>query len=156
MGRRSAGFFHGYAIAAGIVFDARHIGLDKRQAAAAGASQILVGRAVGDRLRFKPGALVGDSQPETFWAGFTFHEHSLRFVESIAVTDRVTQRFFEGHLNAEVIAAVWFPAKPFKFLEDFLQDTASAHPSDWAALFARSSSNRVPTFAQYSAIGKQC
>ena len=137
-------FFHRHAIAAFIVFDARHVGLDQRQAAAAGALQVFVGRAVGHGVRLKAAAFVAHSQPESLRADFALDMHVLRFVEPIAVPDGVGERLFECQLDAEQVAAV-----PAQLLQARRRISSmqrhSAHRDGSAGSFARSNSSDAPT-----------
>ena len=83
----------------------------------------------GTDLQFEAGAFVGYLQPEAVGADFAFDVYSLRFVQLVAVTDRVGERFFEGHLDAEVVAATGIPAESFELSKDFLQERDVRTPS---------------------------
>ena len=98
-----AEFFHRDAIAAVVVLDARHVGLDERQATAAAAIQVFFGGAVGHHVGAKARALVLDAHPEPVRAGLAFDDDTLLGVEPVAVSHRVYERFDERHLDGEQV-----------------------------------------------------
>ena len=149
-GAGCAEFFHRDAIAAVVVFDVRHVGLDQRQPPAAAPLQILLGRAIGHRVRVESRGPRPSLASRTD-RGLALHSTSTFFFASSRLPCRIA--LISDSTSAISTANKSRSAQPnsFELREHFAHARLMCPVFDWAGSCGRSNSKNVPTCGRFSA-----